>query len=88
MNAKHTPGPWVATKNGYINTADHTAFIGTVSSANGEEAELANARLIATVPELLLLAQEIDSYWSSGNFSRPQDLWERLRSAIAKATGE
>lgn len=53
------------------------------------ETRNANARLIAAAPDLLAVALELAesvAYWSE--YDVPIGIVERLRAAIAKATGE
>ena len=79
MPNKHTPGPWAATKNGNITSADRKVLIATLSGINDEDES--NARLIAAAPDLLealqacLLRDDIAS----------DELGGVIRSAIAKA---
>lgn len=49
--------------------------------------ERANARLIAAAPELLGLMQEVEEYLAATSANVHDPLWERVKAAIAKATG-
>ena len=93
--SKHTPGPWevdyeteylTAPSRVWINAEclQHVALIDGMPSATKD----ANARLIAAAPDLLAVAQELAAsaeYWSE--YDVPIGIVDRLRSAIAKATG-
>ena len=100
---KHTPGPWTAemTDKPYnvplIYAAEHTGPIAEIRSRLDVAAQHplvvetrnANARLIAAAPDLLAVAQELAAsagYWSE--YDVPLGIVDRLRAAIAKATGE
>lgn len=86
MNAQHTPGPWRAAGEHVFSVTGRL----TVTYCNyGVEAEReANARLIATTPELLELA-----YQYLSDLRRPpagdslQRRIERVEKVIARATG-
>lgn len=92
---KHTPGPWY--KQGTyigITPTGRRFLIGEVYQDNGVEQAQANARLIASAPELLfackaLLAYIVQDETQSSALPGEQDgvLWD-ARSAIRKATGE
>jgi len=86
MNTEHTPGPWTVSKpsGNYIDTpAGHSVAALTYS------ATLADAHLIAAAPDLLAALQEVlcdldtlrEPY-------RNEAICERVRAAIAKATGK
>ena len=83
--SKHTPGPWI--------------FCGThVDDSHGlplvrdmrtwDKVNCYDHRLIAAAPDLLAVCQELEasaSYWSE--YDVPLGIVDRLRAAIAKATG-
>lgn len=91
---KHTPGPWE--NNGYI--AGMTAImvynkkidrdIATIyrKSCTKEEQE-ANARLIASAPELLSAGKEALEYLRIQCNIEGGDIYDNLKTAIAKAEG-
>lgn len=93
MTAQHTPKPWVYIGNGDI-VARSEKYCGgekdiasVFLTANDEDE--ANARLIAAAPDLLESAKLlIDSYDICRKDRTPDVIFERLRAAIAKATGE
>jgi hypothetical protein len=60
MKTKHTPAPWTAHANREIIGAD-TTVVGWVNRPTGGNSpqENANARLIATAPELLAACQHL-----------------------------
>lgn len=95
MAAQHTPGPWIARKTPYEGHASGAWYI---CAPNGQDARSpcvahvkrstvqpmeANARLIATAPELLSFAQDI----SNSAILLPESVRRELRALIAKATG-
>jgi hypothetical protein len=58
-------------------------------SSVDEETTSANARLMAAAPNLLAVLQELEEsadYWSE--YDVPLGIVDRIRAAIAKATGE
>lgn len=93
MNAKHTPGPWVATETGYILTKDGTKRIAKATSPNAYE----KARLIAAAPDLLeALIRLIDNpgprkmddeMTAHKKLGAHIETVSAARAAIAKATG-
>jgi hypothetical protein len=81
---QHTLGPWVS--HGTIVYFPKSR--GGFNIANCPDAE-ANACLIAAAPDLLAVCQELEesaSYWSE--YDVPLCIVDRLKAAIAKATGE
>ena len=90
--SKHTPGPWkvgqyLGSPSSYcvhMDAGDKGRGIDVVEAVAGTSAEerLANARLIAAAPDLLLaLLQMIDGY-------KIPSVRNQARAAIAKAIGE
>lgn len=96
MTMKHTQGPWIVNSFGCIHQqGKESAFIPLISpwaeSAfdSTDEIAVANAHLIAAAPDLLESAKLlIDSYDICRKDRTPDVIFERLRAAIAKATGE
>jgi hypothetical protein len=90
--AKHTPGPWIVGRDGYINGKDEFIPAGTwrVTYAGGPAyirgIREADARLIATAPELLEVAQLLASFSFTSELSLGE-ITEKARAAILKATG-
>ena len=85
MNAKHTPGPWHTAGDQGVQIRSQRDQIAKVWTMRGNEWK-ANARLIASAPELLealkaVLANSLDSKGLA-------DAHKQARAAIAKATGE
>lgn len=94
--SKHTPGPWIASKYSsvvgcpVVNQIGHvvcnTASAGTFESGK-EEAE-ANAKLIASAPDMLdalkMIVNADDSYISA--FDVKQTMLSIAKEAIAKAS--
>ena len=89
MTAKHTPGPWHVA-NG-VQIRGEREQIAKVWMMRGGEGN-ANARLIASAPELLAALQEVTMVLDAllnvrGNEPDPDSISGRARAAIAKATG-
>ena len=97
MNAKHTPGPWIAAIEPGISTVGNKCKVFSAKSAffaiidGGEYSEgCANARLIAAAPELLEALQQVDCKCSiaerdSGHLT--DCYMPVVLSAMAKAEG-
>ena len=92
----HTPGPW-AVDNQYIHGPDGIRFLAVAGDGAGQ----ANARLIASAPELLAaleateakLTQAARAFYGAGNAKALREAFEgwrttaeAARAAIAKAT--
>ena len=90
MDTKHTPGPW---ESDGLNIGRPVNDFGMELVARAwptstAEEDRANARLIATAPELLEAANRMVSAWdepSSSSVHMRADAIEMLRAAIAKA---
>lgn len=102
--AKHTPGPWVAERNeghdgqwniigvGRLGVLVHEEFGSTLSWRGGQSDVEANARLIASAPELLMaclqLQSEIEGKVPKHRHEMPNtEGFCMMRAAIAKAEG-
>ena len=94
---QHTPGPWTQPETKRTHNRWHVEGGGRLVAAAGgpqfaisaDEAD-ANARLIASGPDLLAALQDIIEYSKGGTWS-PGDRANALRrgeAAIVKATGE
>ena len=82
MKTQHTPGPWTV-DNQYIHGPDGIRFLAVAGDGAGQ----ANARLIASAPELLAAAR-LAVAWSE-QVPAPYRDWPHVaaaRAAIAKAT--
>ena len=87
----HNKGPWIYEKEivSYGIRQPGGYFIAETLNGMEESAHEANARLIAAAPDLLESAKLlIDSYDICRKDRTPDVIFERLRAAIAKATGE
>lgn len=101
MSAKHTPAPWLAAGK-HITQDDGGVIAYTTAYAKPTPRQLADARLIAAAPELLAVAEfflrgiegghircapyiDFDPNAATLEIKSPA---QRLRDAIAKATGE
>lgn len=90
--SKHTPGPWqwFATEDGRarVNPVSGGLVIAECSTRNPFDAEQsANARLIATSPELYEAAMQVVEHmeWST---PQAKAAYDALCAALAKARGE
>lgn len=103
MNTKHTPGPWRTLSHDTLHNVRHIDAGPkgyeriTVAILDGKQSE-ANARLIASAPELLEAFQELVAINEEHNhhldkiMGKPPE-WKdaylnKARSAISKATGK
>lgn len=65
MKTNHTPGPWTVDESrdcrskGYIRAENRVAVARATSAGRGHSELLANARLIAAAPELLLMLKAL-----------------------------
>ena len=98
-NTKHTPGPWMHLGrdgkpqtepwNGWaIKGPDGKGIAACASSVKRlDEEKFANARLIASAPDLLMALRNITECAEAGDDGVNMDLWiMQARAAIAKAT--
>jgi hypothetical protein len=85
---KHTPGPWSyeAGQEDFVYDAKGNVVADTWYYACGEKSE-ANARLIATAPDLLEAANWAANYIDTILDPNAWKVLDSLRAAIAKATG-
>ena len=87
MNAKHTPGPWKVSMNQIKSNYDTVAQVFTHLVQGRNEA---NARLIASAPDLLEALEDcvavMDRELAGLKVIQPE--LSAARAAIAKATGE
>ena len=83
MSTKHTPGPWESTL-GASGCQAVEAEDGTVVASYVSEA---NARLIASAPDLLEALESLVANLAEGDFISETRI-DAARAAIAKAAGE
>ncbi len=100
MTAKHTPGPWVASKSTTkaSNFADHVAHVSAgpkvIARVNGGVTEertiaLANAALLAAAPDLLAALETLVRRCEASDLQHADGFpIKEARTAIAKARGE
>jgi len=93
MTTKHTPGPWTITRKHTPPIFDRGCIaigpdIAAIQVPELDTASEANARLIASSPELLAALQILMGLFRPG-IAKPDEVakWDKARSAIAKATG-
>ena len=97
---KHTPGPWIITKSQRASLCEASIEI---SSKNGRficdmgdypnEADKANALLIASAPDLLTVAKSCLAYFEymkaqNSNFTPDKKWLKPLKVAITRAEGK
>ena len=86
MKTKHTPGPWATAGEGNgitsVVTEDTIIPVAYVAWTN-RVTQAANARLIASAPDLLAALENLEN----DDGSIPSHAWELVQAAIAKATG-
>lgn len=93
MTSKHTPGPWFTTREGFSTvyvearlrgpTIQEVAACGPTEG--GPEQQDANARLIASAPELLAIVATFDSYMGQAGEDPEQDSNNPIRALRWKA---
>lgn len=95
--SKHTPGPWIALKNGNVGIFDHSetqsygmvTHICYVEEYDHPDNHAANANLIAASPDLLAVCQRLlEAVPYVSEYDVPIGLWDDLQAAVNKATGE
>jgi hypothetical protein len=105
--AQHTPTPWrvdtlgtrvLASPDGFKPTPEHPDYVVAQTSAYCSgvwEERVANARLIAAAPELLVALREFMDIWGSRDAcswskraqARRAAMWDKANAALAKAEG-
>lgn len=90
----HTPGPWSFRNNTLVQDTGNRLHLGVFHEAPGlGNAAAANARLIASAPDLLdalqSLVEEYEPNLKAFALNAPRRAkWESARAAIARATGK
>lgn len=90
MNAKHTPGPWQVNRNGqtHVEAARDGQGINIIANCDDpddirtRDEDRANAKLIATSPDLLAFAREC----ARADSDCGPAVREAARALVAKAT--
>jgi hypothetical protein len=97
LNPSHTPGLWIVNYDGLNIDAKQDDGVEQIASVNRSNDEReANARLIASAPELLEALKGlfehcamVHKHWGAGsNASEAQAAQDFARAAIAKAEGK
>lgn len=97
MNTEHTKGPWNTNTDGWVIGPNGETIVSHHSMTYLDDTAMADARLIASAPELLAALESILSLAKAGVIHRnetgkPQwsltgELQTIARAAIARATG-
>ena len=86
--SKHTPGPWyfLPDRNGRLQVGPSINYTVAEMCVTPLEGQEANARLIATAPELLEALTDCVEHM---HWTQPQGeaAWKKAKAVIAKATG-
>ena len=69
MRAKFTPGPWIHDGD-EVHGADGSMIASNISSGKGFDVKMANARLMASAPQLLESLEMISGMLKSGELVR------------------
>ena len=91
MDAKHTPGPWEAVDSMTVRTPLSAGgfMVADLPCHTPHEERIANAKLIAAAPELLVALEAIVNAWEEGRaFSDKMNEIGKARAAIAKAKSD
>lgn len=85
MKTTHTPGPW---RIGQVHVDDANGF--RVAAVTYREEQAANARLIASAPELMAVCERLVNDFPENKYDCTgiHALYAAARAAIAKAKGE
>lgn len=90
MPVTYTPGPWAVNGREVNGPPDSGVIVACLPEwgvlADGPDAAPANARLIASAPELLESVRSLLNYANLGAYDRA-DAVKTARAAIRKATG-
>lgn len=93
MNAALTPGPWAYEYSPYTSQDDKeipafeihgTEKVGDTNEGRPRDEQEANARLIASAPDLLESAQKVVARWEQGDLA---EAVRELDAVIAEAMG-
>jgi hypothetical protein len=88
MSAKHTPGPWHAVDDNFVEAENGATVIDQINddlSELSDEEISANARLIAAAPDLLAALRKLEIWLECTDNA---EALEYTRAAIAKAEEE
>jgi hypothetical protein len=89
MSTQHTPGPWILDeRDNSITGADGTTVCEDGSGAFIAIPNDADARLIAAAPDMLESLKLCRQYMYEHASNTPDNAFDKLCAAIAKATGE
>lgn len=98
MTSKHTPGPWhvslaAVTVTGDLEIGDQQngrrqAIINSQDYYGRFSEAVANARLIATAPEMLELLEYTHQWFAADTDVMANEMQEKLRAMISKVKGE
>jgi hypothetical protein len=94
MSTTHTPGPWLyEPETETIRSVKENYWLASMESFEGEVSNEANARLIASAPELLEALRALHEYtralsagYRNALTEAEDELYTQVSAAIAKAT--
>lgn len=90
--AQHTPGPWIIDQTGdffVINTIDDTPICDLYT--HSDNAQEANARLIAAAPKLLKALEDLSAFYRKsfiGTTNKDVQMLQNAENVIAEAKGQ
>ncbi len=85
MKAQTTPGPWTVEKHekSTVSMGGQCVIVAPAPDGASYGEQVANARLIASAPELLAVLKALSDFLTEDDC--PQPLWDRMHNAIAAA---
>jgi hypothetical protein len=87
-NTLHTPAPWQVSPYGNITSKSLTVARVEQMPGNYESEKQANARLIASAPDLLAILNEVCMQHDMGLNKIGTSLYDIAKAALRKAKGE
>jgi hypothetical protein len=87
---QHTPGPWRHEWSGFdfeVTQTDGVCVADLINQEDAQETE-ANARLIATAPDMLEVLHAAEQFLSREFGSEMPEVWLQITDAITKAEGK
>lgn len=86
MEFKGTPGPWYTSNEGRLLVRDEEwqCVIADGIGCNGDEEEVANARLIAAAPDLLNALINLIEYWKLDETAEAHAAMKAINKALGR----